>query len=105
MKCLYTGGIMNHNMVLAALPDNEEEAISMKELALAMGLEISSYSDRTRTQRRLARSLRALIKWGWVNCDRRQREIGHKFWYNAYWKTALARQTEECEAEIGSVEV
>lgn len=96
---------MNHGIVLAALPDSEEEALSMKEIALAMGLEISSYSDRTRTQRRLARSLRALIKWGWVNRTRRQREVGHKFWYNAYWKTPLARQTEECEAAIGPVEV
>jgi predicted transcriptional regulator len=105
MKCLYIGGIMNHNMVLAALPDSEEEAMSMKEIAFAMGLEISSYSNRTRTQRRLARSLRALIKWGWVSCERRQREVGHKFWYNAYWKTALARQTEEYVTAIGPVEV
>jgi len=22
--------------------------------------------------------------------ERRQREDGHKFWYNAYWKTELA---------------
>ncbi len=24
---------------------------------------------------------------GWVACDERQKEEGHKFWYNAYWKT------------------
>jgi hypothetical protein len=96
---------MNHEIVLAALPNSEGEAISLKEIALAMGLEILSYSDRIRVQRRLARSLRALIKWGWVNCNRRQREVGHKFWYNAYWKTALARQTEECEDAIGSIDV
>ncbi len=96
---------MNHELILSALPDNKEEAVSMEEIALAMGLKISSYSNRTRTQRRLARSLRALIKWGWVNCERRQRKVGHKFWYNAYWKTALARQTEEHATAIGPVEV
>jgi hypothetical protein len=29
----------------------------------------------------------ALVIWGWVTCDERQKEEGHKFWYNAYWKT------------------
>ena len=29
-------------------------------------------------------------RWGWVACDERQRKKGHKFWYNAYWKTELA---------------
>jgi predicted transcriptional regulator len=85
---------MNHETVLAALPNSEDEAKSMKEIAQAMDLEISSYTDRIRIQRGLARSLRALIKWGWVNCDRRQREEGHKFWYNAYWKTDLAKQAK-----------
>ena len=86
---------MNHEMLLAALPNREEEAKSMKEIAQEMGLEVSSYTDQIRIRRRLARSLRALIKWGWVTCDRRQREEGHKFWYNAYWKTELARLSEE----------
>ena len=36
-------------------------------------------------------ALRALIKWGWVACDERQKEEGLKFWYNAYWKTELAK--------------
>jgi hypothetical protein len=85
---------MNHEAVLAALPNSEDEAKSMKEIAQAMDLEISSYTDRIRIKRRLARSLRALIKWGWVNCDRRQKEEGHKFWYNAYWKTDLAKQAK-----------
>jgi hypothetical protein len=35
-----------------------------------------------------------LIKWGWVACEHRQRTDGHKFWYNAYWKTELARHEE-----------
>src|SRR5512136_3006332 len=86
---------MNHGTVLAALPDHEEEAISMKEIAQAIGLEISTHADWIRAERRLARSLRALIKWGWVARDKRQSENGHKFWYNAYWKTELARQSEE----------
>jgi hypothetical protein len=39
----------------------------------------------------LVRALGALIKWGWVACDERQKEEGHKFWYNTYWKTELAK--------------
>jgi hypothetical protein len=56
-----------------------------------MGLEITSYVDWVRAERRLVRALGALIKWGWVACDERQKEEGHKFWYNAYWKTELAK--------------
>ena len=36
---------MNHEEVLAVLPDNREEAKSIKEIAQAMGPEISSYVD------------------------------------------------------------
>jgi predicted transcriptional regulator len=86
---------MNHGMVLAALPNREEEAISMKEIAQAIGLEISTHTNWIRAERRLARSLGALIRWGWVACDKRQSKIGHRFWYNAYWKTELANQSEE----------
>jgi len=43
-----------------------------------------------RAERRLVRALGALIKWGWVACDERQKEEGHKFWFKAYWKTELA---------------
>jgi hypothetical protein len=83
---------MKHEAILAALPDSREEARSLKEIAQAMDLDISSYVDWIRAERRLASSLRALIRWGWVVCDRRQREDGHRFWYNAYWKTELAKQ-------------
>jgi len=31
-------------------------------------------------------------KWGWVARDRRQHDNGHKFWYNTYWKTELAKE-------------
>jgi transcription initiation factor IIE alpha subunit len=80
---------MNHEEVLAVLPDNREEAVSIKEIAKAMGLEISSYVDWVRAERRLVRALGALKKWGWVAYD--EKKEGHKFWYNAYWKTELAK--------------
>ena len=78
---------MNHEAILAVLPDSEDDAKSLKDIAQAMGLEISSYIDWIRIERRLSSSLRALARWGCVAIDRRQRHDGHKFWYNAYWKT------------------
>jgi hypothetical protein len=36
---------MNHKEVLAVLPNSREEAKSIKEIAQAMGLEVSSYVD------------------------------------------------------------
>jgi len=80
---------MSHEVVLAALPNTKEEARSLKDIAEAIGLEISTHTDWIRAERRLTRSLRALIKWGWVTCDKRQSENGHRFWHNAYWKTVL----------------
>ena len=68
---------MNHEEVLAVLPDSREEAKSIKEIAQAMGLEITSYVDWVRAERRLVRVLGALTKWGWVACDERQKEEGH----------------------------
>jgi hypothetical protein len=65
----------------------------MKEIAQAMELEISTYTDWVRAERKLAKSLRALIRWGWVAHDKRQNEKGHRFWYNAYWKTEIGRQS------------
>jgi hypothetical protein len=82
---------MNHEAVLAVLSKSKEEAKSIKEIAQAMGLETTSYVDWVRAERRLVRALGSLIKWGWVAYDERQREEGHKFWYNAYWKTELAK--------------
>jgi hypothetical protein len=70
---------LNHEEVLAVLPDSSEEAVSIREIAQAMGLEITSYIDWVRAERRLVRALGALIKWGWVACDERQKEEGHKF--------------------------
>jgi hypothetical protein len=77
--------------MMAILPNSREDAISKRRSPQAMGLEISSYVDWVRAERRLVRALGALIKWGWVACDERQKEEGHKFWYNAYWKTKLAK--------------
>jgi len=57
-----------------------------------LGLEMNSYVDWIRAERRLASSLRALAKWGWVTSDRRQKKDGHRFWYNAYWKTELGKE-------------
>jgi hypothetical protein len=85
---------MNYEPLLAVLPDNKEDAKSMKEIAQAMGLDISSHASWIREQRTLARVLRILIKWGWAACDRRQGNDGHKFWRNVYWKTELANQSE-----------
>lgn len=81
---------MNPDAVLAVLPDSRDEAISMKEIAIALGLDISSYTAMGRTSRQLARTLRSLIKWGWVTYDIMQSENGHRAWHNAYWKTELA---------------
>ncbi len=66
----------------------------MKEIAVAMDLEIYTYTDWGRVERSLARSLRALIRWGWVESDKRQRSEGHKFWFKAYWRTEIARQED-----------
>jgi predicted transcriptional regulator len=55
-----------------------------------MGLEITAYVDWIRVERRLSSSLRALARWGLVALERRQREEGQRFWYNAYWKTDSA---------------
>jgi len=53
---------MNHEEVLAVLPDRREDAKSIKEIAKAMDLEISSYVDCVRAERRLVRAFGALIK-------------------------------------------
>jgi len=95
MNCLYKGRIINHDIILAVLPSNKDNAKSLKEIANEMSLDINRYVDWIRVERRLSSSLRALARWGWVDLERRQREEGHKFWYNAYWKTEFATQSEE----------
>jgi predicted transcriptional regulator len=95
MNCLYKGWIMNHDTILAVLPSSKNDAKSLKEIANEIGLDINRYVDWIRAKRRLSSSLRALARWGLVALERRQREEGHKFWYNAYWKTELATQSEK----------
>ena len=85
------GDVVNQEDILDVLPESRDDAKSLKEIALAMELEMASYADWIRVERRLSSSLRALARWGFVDQERRQREEGHKFWYNAYWKTEPAR--------------
>lgn len=91
---------MNQQEILLALPSREEDAKSMKEIALEMGLEISSYTKWIRVERNLCRVLRKLIKWDEVACARRQNTGGHKFWYTVYWKTRQPQQEGLVELEI-----
>ena len=81
---------MNQEAILAVLPDSKDDAKSLKEIAKEMGLDITAYVDWIRVERRLSSSLRALARWGFVALERRQRDDGHKFCYNAYWKTEPA---------------
>ncbi len=81
---------MNPETVLAILPDSKEDALTLKDIALVLGLDISSHTAMGRTKHQLSRALRSLIKWGWVAFDVRQSENGHRAWHNVYWKTALA---------------
>jgi predicted transcriptional regulator len=87
---------MNHDTILAVLPESKDDAKSLKEIAIEMGLDINRYVDWIRAERRLTRSLRALTRWGFVAQERRHRDNGQRFWYNAYWKTELATQSKEC---------
>lgn len=80
------GDALNHEAILAVLPESKDEAKSLKEIAQDMELEMASYADWIRIERRLSSSLRALARWGYVDQERRQRVEGHRFWYNAYWK-------------------
>jgi hypothetical protein len=82
----YLAEILNREEVLAILPYTESEAMSLIEIAAALGMDTSTYAGRIRASHNLARVLRIQIKRGWVACTRRQRENGHKFWHNAYWR-------------------
>jgi len=92
---------VNQEAILAVLPDSKDDAKSLKEIAKEMGLEITAYVDWIRVEGRLSSSLRALARWGLVTLERRQREEGHRFWYNAYWKTELANDSGRCCAGTG----
>jgi predicted transcriptional regulator len=78
---------LNQEAILAVLPSSKDDAKSLKKIAKEMGLDITTYVDWIRVEMRISSSLRALARWGFVALERKQREEGHKFWYNAYWKT------------------
>jgi len=42
---------MNHDTILAVLPDSKDDALSLKEIAQALGLEMNSYIDWIRIAR------------------------------------------------------
>ena len=73
------GDAVNQEAILAVLPDSKDDAKSLKEIANEMGLDITTYVDWIRVERRLSSSLRALARWGFVALERRQREEGHSF--------------------------
>ena len=67
---------------------------------MALGLEISPMWIWVRAESRLdvrvcacaiGWALGAPVKWGWVACDEKQNEEGHKLSYNAYWKTGTGK--------------
>ena len=91
---------MNQEQILEILPSSEAEARSVKEIAEVMGLNTSSYTTWRKTERGLSNALRRLIKWGLVASDRRQSCMGHKFWYNVYWRTEIVVHEESMAIEI-----
>jgi predicted transcriptional regulator len=80
---------MNQEQILEILPSSEAEARSVKDIAKAMSIDTSSYATWRKTERGLSNALRRLMKWGLVASDRRQSCMGHKFWYNVYWRTEI----------------
>jgi hypothetical protein len=60
------GDAMNQDAILAVLCDSRDDAKSLKEIAQEMGLDISTYVDWVRVERRLSSSLKSLTRWGWV---------------------------------------
>ena len=91
---------MNLEQILGILPSSEAEARSVKEIAQAMGLNTSSYTTWRKTERGLSNALRKLLKWGLVVRGRRQSHMGHKFWYNVYWRTEIAVNEESMAIEV-----
>jgi hypothetical protein len=85
----------NTEAILSVLPDRREEAKSVKEIALALGLDTSLRADRIRNEQKMARILRKLARWGWVACDQRKRPKACKHRRNTYWKTELAKSQNQ----------
>ena len=91
---------MNQEQILEILPANETDGISLKEIAQIMGLDTSSYATWIKAERSLSNALRRLMKWGFVASDRRQRCMGHKFWYNVYWRIEIVVHKESMAVEV-----
>lgn len=91
---------MNQEQILLILPTSEAEGKSLKEIAQILGMDTSSYATWIKAERSLSNALRRLMKWGFVASDRRQRCIGHKFWYNVYWKTEIVMHEEALAVEV-----
>jgi hypothetical protein len=85
----------NTEAILSVLPDRREEAKSVKEIALALGLDTSLRADRIRNEQKMARILRKLARWGWVACDQRKRPKACEHRRNTYWKTELAKSQNQ----------
>jgi hypothetical protein len=83
---------MAHEEILAVLSESKDNAKSLREIALAMDLETTTYIDWIRVEQRLSRALRSLIKWGWVAADKRKMDGRQKFWHNVYWKTDFVKR-------------
>ncbi len=84
---------MNSEDVLATLPNNKDEAMSLKEITPALCQYSTSSTAMDRKRRQVARALKSLIKWGWVVCDRRLGENSHEAFHNAYWKIDLSKDS------------
>lgn len=85
---------MNSDAVLAVLPDYKDQAMSMREITDALGLDSISYTDKRRTRQRLARALKVLVKWGQVSCELRQQGI---HLHNIYWKNGTGIHDTICD--------
>jgi hypothetical protein len=69
------GDAMNQEDILAVLPESRDDAKSLKEIAMAMELDMASYADWIRAERRLSSSLRALTRWAsWTRSADKERK-------------------------------
>ena len=73
---------MNSDIVLAALPYHKDRAMSMREIAEALGVS-KSHKDRRRIEQRLARALKVLVKWNQVSYELKWKD---NHFHNIYWK-------------------
>ena len=96
---------MNQQEIMNILPHNESEAMSLREIAQAIGMDTSSYASWIKAEHSLAGILRKLIKWGFVSYVRRKNLEGHRFWYNLYWRNEIRANEHLVASEIISEQV